>query len=239
MSRKARSARCFISVWRRISTATLATQGRVPDDVLEACRAFRKTERKLFLVTGRQLDDLKVHMPENSLFDRIVAENGGDLYEPAAERRRELGPRPPEEFEEALRARGVSPLSAGDVIVSTWEPNQQAVLDVIKELGLELQIIFNKGAVMVLPPGVNKASGLLAALAEMNISPHNIVGIGDAENDHAFLDLCEFSVAVANAIDALKEKADFVTRGERGAGVTELIEKLIGNDLADLDAGAD
>jgi hypothetical protein len=209
---------------------TLATQGRVPDDVLDALRAFRKTERKLLLVTGRQLDDLKDCMPELTLFDRVVAENGGVLYEPAAERRRDLAPTPPPEFLEALRARGVSPLSAGDVIVATWEPNEQAVLEVIRELGLELQIIFNKGAVMVLPPGVNKASGLAAALAEMRISAHNIVGIGDAENDHAFLEASGCAVAVANALPMLKENADIVTKGARGQGVVEIMDAICERD---------
>jgi hydroxymethylpyrimidine pyrophosphatase-like HAD family hydrolase len=60
----------------------------------------------------------------------------------------------------------------------------------IRELGLELQIIFNKGAVMVLPAGVSKASGLEAALALLELLPHDVAGIGDAENDHAFLRLC-------------------------------------------------
>jgi len=51
----------------------------------------------------------------------------------------------------------------------------------IRRLGLELQIIFNKGAVMVLPAGVNKATGLTAALTELELSPHEVVGVGDAE----------------------------------------------------------
>ena len=79
------------------------------------------------------------------------------------------------------------------------------MLEAIHELGLEWQIIFNKGAVMVLPPGVNKASGLAAALEALQLSPVNVVGIGDAENDHAFLSLCGCSVAVANALDAVKD----------------------------------
>ena len=49
-------------------------------------------------------------------------------------------------------------------------------------------MIFNKGAVMILPSGVNKATGLAAALEELGLSPHNVVGVGDAENDHAFLE---------------------------------------------------
>jgi len=43
-------------------------------------------------------------------------------------------------------------------------------------------------------------SGLDAALNAMGLSEHNVVGVGDAENDHAFLAHCEFSVAVANAL---------------------------------------
>ena len=111
------------------------------------------------------------------------------------------------------------PVLAGRCIVATWEPHQHAVLEAIRELGLELQIIFNKGAVMVLPAGTSKASGLEAALALLELSPHNVVGIGDAENDHAFLRLCGCGVAVANALPLLKENADFVTEMPRGAGV--------------------
>jgi len=168
------------------------------------------------------------------LFDRVVAENGALLYRPAEESATPLGERPPEQFAAALRERGVDPLSVGQVIVATWHPNETTVLEVIRELGLELEIIFNKGAVMVLPPGVNKASGLAAALAELGLSPHNSVGVGDAENDHAFLSLCEVSVAVANALPALKERCDAVTEGPRGAGVVELIDWLLADDLARL-----
>src|SRR5206468_1017620 len=105
---------------------------------------------------------------------------------------------------------------------------------VIREMGLELQVIFNKDAVMVLPSGVNKATGLASALAELGLSPHNVVGVGDAENDHAFLAYCEAAVAVDNALPMLKERADLVTRAGHGAGVVELIDRMIADDLGDL-----
>jgi hypothetical protein len=95
-------------------------------------------------------------------------------------------------------------------------------------------VVFNKGAVMVLPSGVNKATGLRAALAHLGLSPHNAVGVGDAENDHALLAACECGVAVANALPALRERADLVTEGDHGAGVTELCEMLRATDLAEL-----
>src|SRR5919108_450358 len=123
-------------------------------------------------------------------------------------------------------------LSTGRVIVASWRPHEIAILEAIRDLGLELQVIFNKDAVMVLPAGVNKATGLTVALEELGLSPHNAVGVGDAENDHAFLTLCECSVAVANALPALKETADYRARGTHGDGVAEVVELLLGDEPA-------
>lgn len=210
---------------------TIAHHGRVDRETVAALERVRSSGRKLLLVTGRELDDLCSVFPRLDLFDRVVAENGALLYQPTTKEERPLGEPPPNEFIDRLRRAGVTPLSSGRVITATWEPNETEVLEVIRELGLELQIIFNKGAVMVLPAGINKASGLSAALGELALSAHNVVGIGDAENDHAFLRVCECSIAVANALPALKRSADAVTERDHGAGVIELIEKLIADDL--------
>ncbi len=134
-------------------------------------------------------------------------------------------------FLQALWDRGV-PFSMGQVIVATGEPHEQDIQETIRDLGLQLHVILNKGAVMVLPSGVSKATGLAAALAEMGLSGDRVVGVGDAENDHAFLDLCELAVAVANALPAVKEQVDWVTPGDRGAGVTQVIEAMLSDDLA-------
>ena len=136
------------------------------------------------MLLGRELPDLARVFPELDLFDHVVAENGALLFEPATKKESPLAPKPPGMLVETLRRKGVTPLSVGRSIIATWEPNEKLVLEVIHELGLELQIVLNKGAVMVLPPGVNKASGLKAALADLGLSAHNVVSIGDAENDH-------------------------------------------------------
>ena len=216
---------------------TIAREGRVDAATLDALQRVAATGRKLVLVTGRTWDDLVRGFPDHRLFDRVVVENGAVLYEPRDHRKRVLGPPPPAEFVAELTKRGAQPLSVGDVIVATWKPFDLTVLESIGDLGLELQVIFNKGAVMVLPPGVNKRSGLLEALGELRLSPHNCVGIGDAENDHAFLESCEVAVAVANALPAVKSTADLVTRGDHGSGVRELADMLIEDDLRGIDAG--
>ncbi|MGE0119049.1 MAG: HAD-IIB family hydrolase [Dongiaceae bacterium] len=214
---------------------TLATDGHVEAATLAALDRLQASGRKLILVTGRQLEDLAQAFPEYVRFDRVVAENGALLCRPAEKDATPLAEPPPDGFVDALRRRQVTPLSVGRAIVATWQPNEAAVLDAIRDLGLELQIVFNKGAVMVLPSGVNKATGLEAALAELGFSPHNVAGIGDAENDHAFLRLCGCSAAVANALDAIKETADVATAGARGAGVIELVEHMLQDDLAGID----
>ncbi len=214
---------------------TIAHNGRVNDDTIEALERVRQSGRKLILVSGRELEDLEKNFDRLDLFDRAVLENGALLYRPATKEERVLAERPPAEFVRQLERRGVAPIAFGRVIVATWVPHENAVLETIRDMGLELQVIFNKGAVMVLPSGVNKATGLTAALTELELSPHNCVGIGDAENDHAFLTVCEAAVAVSNALPMLKERADWVTTGDHGAGVRELVDLLLDSDLAEIE----
>jgi HAD superfamily hydrolase (TIGR01484 family) len=215
---------------------TLAHHGRVDDATLAALERLRASGRKLVAVTGRELDDLQRVFPQTHLFDRIVAENGGVLYDPGTREMHPLTEAPPREFVQELTRRNITPLSVGRVIVATWEPHGATVFEVIQKMGLELQVIFNKGAVMVLPTGVNKATGLRRALDALKLSLHNAVGIGDAENDHAFLAACECGVAVANALDSVKGHVDLVTSADHGAGVQELIDRIIATDLVELNS---
>ncbi|MBO9202270.1 MULTISPECIES: HAD-IIB family hydrolase [Niastella] len=213
---------------------TLATHGKVEQEVIDALYRFKASTRQLILVTGRVLDELKVVFPEYELFDRIVAENGALLYNPATKEERLLGERPPASFINELHHQ-VKPLSVGKVILATWEPHHITVLEAIKKEGLELQVIFNKGAVMILPAGINKAKGLKETLKELNMSLHNVVAVGDAENDGAMLQAAECAVAVSNALPAVQHLADWVTGQPHGKGVIELIDRILKYDLQHLD----
>ena len=214
---------------------TIATNGIVDELTLAALERLRASGRKLIMVTGRELDDLKRTFDHFEMFEWIVAENGALLYRPSNQESTYLGEAPPQHFVDELVRRGVGPISVGGIIVATWHPHQTTVLETIRDLGLELQVIFNKDAVMVLPANINKASGLKAALKKLDLSPHEVVGVGDAENDHAFLSMCECSAAVDNALPAVKERADIVLHRDHGAGATELIDRMLANDLADLE----
>jgi hydroxymethylpyrimidine pyrophosphatase-like HAD family hydrolase len=111
------------------------------------------------------------------------------------------------------------PFDVGEVMVATTEPHDHAVLRAIHEHGLDLQLVFNKGAVMVLPPRVTKASGLDAALVALGHTSDDVIAVGDAENDIA--------------LPSVKDAADVVTRGARGVGIVELVEWLLAGDADD------
>lgn len=212
---------------------TIAHDGFVDEPTLDALRRLRDSGRRVLLVTGRELDELLQIFKPCELFDLIVAENGAMLYNPQTKSTRVLAPPPPPAFVEELLRRNV-PLSVGRTIVATVEPHEKTVLDVIRDQGLEWHVIFNKGSVMALPSSINKAAGLKPALEELGIPPERVVAVGDAENDHAFLQMCGLAVAVSNALPALKETADWTTSGARGAGVQELIARMLSDDLSGL-----
>ena len=199
---------------------TLAHDGVVSPEMVKALERVAASGRRVLVVSGRELDDLRRVFEPLHVFDRVVAENGALLFTPETSEERLLCDPPSEVLVRELQRRHVVPLSVGRAIVATWQPHDTTVLAALRELGLEMNVVFNKGAVMVLPTGVNKASGLDAALQSLGLSHHNAIGIGDAENDHAFLARCQVAVAVANALPALKEAADIVTprqSGRRGA----------------------
>lgn len=205
---------------------TLAHDGTVSETTLHALQRLKDAGYKLILVTGRELNDLAATFPQMNVFDLMVLENGPVLYEPATGKMDLLATQPPVEFVTRLIQKGM-PVQVGKVIVATWEPHESEVLATIKELGLDLQVIFNKGAVMILPGGINKATGLRAALGVLGLEAAEVAGVGDAENDHAFLELCGWSVAVANALPAIREKVHHITAADHGDGVVEMINCLL------------
>lgn len=209
---------------------TIAEAGRVDPATFEALQAARAAGLRLILVTGRELHDLLRNFSHYDIFERIVAENGALLHNPETLQTRELGPPPPRELLDALAALKI-PVSVGHSIIAAHEMHKHAVLEVIARLGLEWHIVLNKDSLMVLPSEVTKASGLAQVLDELKIDPKQVIGVGDAENDQAFLRMCGFSVAVNNALPAVKEMADLTTTGACGAGVTEMLRQWMDGTL--------
>jgi hydroxymethylpyrimidine pyrophosphatase-like HAD family hydrolase len=214
---------------------TIAHDGRVDEPTLAAMRGARAAGLRLVLVTGREVGDLTNTFEHLDVFDRIVAENGALLVDPGTQALEGLTVAPPPDLLEWLTARAV-PISVGHSIVATVQPHEDAMREALRVLALPWEITLNKGAVMALPIGITKRTGLERALAGLGATLDETIGVGDAENDRAFLGVCGLSVAVANALDSVKASVDWVTEGARGAGVTELLARWRAGDLDTLAA---
>jgi hydroxymethylpyrimidine pyrophosphatase-like HAD family hydrolase len=203
---------------------TIAHDGRVDAATLAALRRAREDGLRLVLVTGREVGDLTNTFDHLDVFDRIVAENGAVLLDPRTQTLEGLTVAPPPNLLEWLSARAV-PISVGHSIVATVQPHEDAMREALRVLALPWEITLNKGAVMALPIGITKRTGLERALDDLGERLGAAIGVGDAENDRAFLGVCGLAVAVANALDSVKASVDLVTEGARGAGVAELLAR--------------
>ena len=199
---------------------TLA-EGSVAPETLAALDEARVRGIRVILATGRVMDDLRAVFPQvEEHVDAVVAENGAIMVTPVGVRL--LAPPVNRAVSLALTARGVRHRD-GQVLIACSAADEPAALEVVRKLGLDCQLVRNRSEMMILPAGVTKGGGVREALDDLGLSPHNTIGVGDAENDHSLLDLCEIGVAVANAVDAIKAHADVTLGAPDGQGVAELL----------------
>jgi hydroxymethylpyrimidine pyrophosphatase-like HAD family hydrolase len=206
---------------------TLARDGSVDQATVAALERFRAAGRRLILVTGRQIPDLRQAFPDAGLFDVVAGENGGVLWLPASDEERPLAPPPDPALLSALRAAGVAPSDSGRTVIASNASAAAAIARILEETGAPYRMIFNRESLMLLPAGVDKATGFRAAAQVLGLAPADVAGIGDAENDEAFLAECGLFAVVANALAPLRERAGFIARSGWGAGVSELIDRLL------------
>ncbi len=199
---------------------TLA-DGAVAPDTVAALAEVRARGIRVILVTGRIVSELRaVFADVEDHVDALVAENGAVLVTSLGVRR--LATPVDRAVSSALSARGVVHRS-GQVLIACSAADESAALEVIRGLGQDCLLVRNRDELMILPAGVTKGTGLLEALGDLGLSQHNTIGVGDAENDHSLLEVCEVGVAVANAVDAVRAHADVTLDLPDGQGVADLL----------------
>jgi HAD superfamily hydrolase (TIGR01484 family) len=211
---------------------TLALNGTLKTEMVTHLSLLHESGRKLILVTGRIKEDLELCCPYLALFHRVIFENGAVLYHPKSNGLQLLTHGVPEELISLLREKRIEPLSIGRCILATQSDNELTVTQCIQKLGLPYSLTFNKNSLMVLPNGINKGTGLIAALQELSLPPSQTVGIGDAENDEALLQVCGMSYAVAEATPGQKAIAQITTQGGAHYGPMEVIQDLLLQDVS-------
>lgn len=91
----------------------------------------------------------------------------------------------------------------------------------------------------VAPSGVDKGSTLEFLLEELGLKHEELIAVGDSHNDLSMIQVAGLGVAMANATEAVKRAADYVTTSNNADGIAHLLNKYIlhpeEENVADLD----
>lgn len=79
----------------------------------------------------------------------------------------------------------------------------------------------------VTAPSANKHIAVLKVAKILNITPEEIIGIGDGYNDFPLLEACGYKIAMGNAAKELKEIADYIVPSYSEDGVAVFIQQLL------------
>ena len=123
---------------------------------------------------------------------------------------------------DGVEIKPVFPRMTEVVMQRTFDLEQgQRILD---ENHLDLYLSDSKYAYHINEKGMDKGTGLKAALQLLKLDPTQAIAIGDSETDIPLFDECGYSIALGHAEEGVKARAKQVVRGREGSGLVEAID---------------
>lgn len=98
--------------------------------------------------------------------------------------------------------------------------------ELMEVMGSEFSVIQHSQYGEVIYTGYDKAFGVRCALESLGLPREQSIAVGDSLNDLPMIEYAGIGVAMGNAIDEVKEKADFVTDSVDNAGAAKILKKL-------------
>ncbi|ASJ06646.1 phosphoglycolate phosphatase [Thermococcus pacificus] len=207
---------------------------------IDALKAIRLAERlgvPVMLVTGNSVPFAEAAAVFIGTSGPVIAEDGGalSLKGEGTMRKRVFLTDMDEEwilwselkkrYPEAELSYSTMERKAGLVI--TRKVPVEAVRELIAELGLNLIAVDSGFAIHIKKPWINKGTGIEKACEFLGISPKEVAHVGDGENDLDAFRVVGYRVAIAQAPESLKEKADYVTEKPYGDGGAEAVMHIL------------
>lgn len=114
------------------------------------------------------------------------------------------------------------------LIVLEPERREEVMEKLQAEFGDVLHITNSRDFLIeVMMKGVSKAAALACLTETLGVERAEVIACGDNGNDLEMIEWAGTGVAVANAVDAAKSAADYVTEAERSLGVLEALERFV------------
>lgn len=192
-------------------------------EALAALGRAKRAGKRVIVISGRDVAHLGARL--GRVADAIVAENGclvrgpDGLVAPLGGAAWDL------QAIRAALARLGAEVEHGEVLASVDVAHEPLVREALDRAGIRADLIRNRDRVMVLPQGVDKATGLVTACRLIGVPPERVAAAGDGENDVPLLKAAGYGIAVDNAVDELKKVADHVTREPGGHGLARWIDE--------------
>ncbi len=192
--------------------------------------ALKKMKEKglatLGIISGRDLSFLmKVDQALSNVFSFLIADNGAVSYFSDLKRKEVLGKEWAEKAKRLFPTSGI-PMHSSEVMFATSIQYAPRFSEFLSKSGFEAKLIPNRDSLMIVPPNVDKGTGVAATIQHFGTTRKLFLTcFGDGENDLALFAPADLGVAVANAVDALKKIADVVTEKPGGYGVAEYLDE--------------
>jgi phosphoglycolate phosphatase len=102
----------------------------------------------------------------------------------------------------------------------------ERIRSLINEKGLPASILVTNVMLHLVDKKVSKGKTLMSVLAELGITPAEVVVSGDSYNDLPLFEIGAFNLTVGNGEKALQAKANKVAKALYGEGFVELIQEI-------------
>jgi len=126
-------------------------------------------------------------------------------------------------FKQAVTANSVKCLATG-------EPKHIANVEkkIKARLGNQLSICRSMPYFLeFMPQNINKAYSLQKLLNHLNLDKSQLIACGDGYNDLSMVEFAGLGVAMANAVDEVKARANYLTASNDDNGIVQVIDKFI------------
>jgi phosphoglycolate phosphatase (TIGR01487 family) len=204
-----------------------------------AIRALRKLEAagiSVILCTGNVRAIVYGLWRFINLSGVMVCENGGVVWHPDSEPLIRADGGKAKDAAKWLSTK-IEGLDAQGITTNAWRESEWCLksdedLSAIRDRlanseWSNLSVVRTGFAIHLMEPWINKGEGLAKALEIMNISPRDVLAIGDAPNDISMFELVHHSIAVGGSFSALKQVANIASDLPHGATIEPVINEII------------
>ncbi len=210
---------------------------RLSVDALKAIRLAENRGLPVMLVTGNSVPFAEAAAVFIGTSGPVIAEDGGALsFKGEGTMRKRVFLTDMDEewilwsevkrrYPEAVLSYSMHERKAGLVMMRTVPV--EAVREIIAELGLNLIAVDSGFAIHIKKPWINKGTGIEKACEFLGISPKEVAHVGDGENDLDAFRVVGYRIAIAQAPESVKEKADYITEKPYGDGGAEAIMHIL------------